>query len=60
MAGTFEDPRDLYFIPYEDEERYNSAYHAFLIFWTYVILFQVNLMLPHMRLVFSSGNCLEN
>ena len=48
----FEDVRDLYFIPYEDDDRYNSAYHAFLIFWTYVILFQVIILL--VRYVFTA------
>ena len=37
----YDDPRDIPFIPHDDPDRYNSAYHAFLIFWTYVILFQV-------------------
>ncbi len=39
--GHFDDVRDLYFIPYDIEDKYNSAYNAFLLFWTYIILFQV-------------------
>ncbi len=43
--GHFEDVRDLYFIPYdtegEEEKKYDAPYNAFLLFWTYIILFQV-------------------
>lgn len=39
---TFDNPKEVPYIPYSTSKEYEGAYQGFVRFWTYIILFQVN------------------
>ena len=42
--GAFEDSTIVPFIPFEGEEWYNPYFQGFVVFFTYIILFQVSIV----------------
>lgn len=42
--GAFEDSTIVPFIPFESEEWYNPYFQGFVVFFTYIILFQVQII----------------
>jgi hypothetical protein len=41
--GQYEDSTVVPFIPFESSEQFNPYFQAFIVFFTYIIIFQVNL-----------------
>ncbi|KAL5011267.1 hypothetical protein ScPMuIL_009818 [Solemya velum] len=44
--GTYTDNNKIIFIPFQDEDMYNPFYQGFIVFFTYIIIFQSVIPLP--------------
>ena len=40
--GQYTDSTQILFIPYESTEQFNPYFNAFIVFFTYIIIFQVS------------------